>query len=98
MLDEPAVTGSFTVASVTISATKLRLTYMAASSTFTMAGTAKVDIKKLGFLSVTFGNGSGWMTSDWRSMNDQIASAPITMTSARIGTYQTMCFHCTSAS
>ena len=50
------VNGSFTVASVTVTATNLQLTYSAAASQFTFAGTAAVSISGLGSLGVTFGS------------------------------------------
>src|SRR5260221_50646 len=49
-------TGSFTVASVTISATNLEFQYTASSSTCAMSGVASVSVAKLGNLPVTFGH------------------------------------------
>src|SRR5262249_7659950 len=50
------VNGSFTVASVTITATDLEFTYKSAGQQFTLAGTAVVGISGLGSLSVAFGH------------------------------------------
>ena len=52
------VNGSFTVSSVTIAAQDLEFTYSAATSTFTLGGTASVTIGDMSNLSVTFGHDS----------------------------------------
>src|SRR5581483_7304890 len=52
------VNGNVTVSGVIITATDLQFQYTAIGSIFAMAGTASVDVTKLGTLTVTFGHGT----------------------------------------
>src|SRR4029077_15281136 len=74
------VNGSFTVASVTITATDLELTYTAAGQQFTLAGAAALSISGLGSLSVALGHTvSGSVTPGLSLSNGALQSLDMTV-------------------